>query len=143
MGKRRINLTSIDSVRPPIDVTFSHWDRQDYANNDTIRALSNELLSTTRELSKECPSFRESMSWFPSRMDASDGSPEDLQAVLEEQDAEMRLHLAMLLLIKDREVAKVQQEIATKIGQANSESHRKHFLRQQLDVIKGMLGVDQ
>ena len=157
MGKRRINLTSIDSVGPPIDVTVSHWDRQDYVNNDTIRALSSELLSMTRELSKESPSFRESMSWFPSRMDASDpfrladfcasivthGSPEDLQAVLEEQDAEMRLHLAMLLLIKDREVAKVQQEIAAKIGQANSESHRKHFLRQQLDVIKGMLGVDQ
>jgi Lon-like ATP-dependent protease len=157
MGKRRINLTSIDSVGPPIDVTVSHWDRLDYTSNDTIKALSNELLTMTRELSKESAMFRESMSWYPSRIDASDpfrladfcasivthATPEDLQAVLEEEDAEMRLHRALLLLFKDKEVAKVQQEIAAKIGQANSESHRKHFLRQQLDVIKGMLGIDQ
>lgn len=53
MPHRRIDLLSVDDVGPPVDVTVSHWDRlkyvrgEDSSRDDTIRALCQEVLSTS------------------------------------------------------------------------------------------------
>lgn len=111
LAHRRVDLQSVDDIGPPIDVTVSHWKRQDYpGTDDTIRALSNEIITTIREVAQTNQLFRENLQFFPMRVDANDpfrladfaasissaGSPEDLQAVLEEKDAEMRLHKALV-----------------------------------------------
>jgi hypothetical protein len=111
LAHRRVDLESIDDIGPPIDVTVSHWKRQDSSgSDDTIRALSNEIITTIREVAQTNQLFRENLQFFPMRVDANDpfrladfaasissaGSPEDLQAVLEEKDAEMRLHKALV-----------------------------------------------
>mgnify|MGYP005843546057 CR=1 FL=1 len=111
LAHRRVDLESIDNIGPPIDVTVSHWKRQEYpGSDDTIRALSNEIITTIREVAQTNQLFRENLQFFPMRVDANDpfrladfaasissaGSPEDLQAVLEEKDAEMRLHKALV-----------------------------------------------
>lgn len=111
LAHRRVNLESIDDIGPPIDVTVSHWKRQEFSgSDDTIRALSNEIITTIREVAQTNQLFRENLQFFPMRVDANDpfrladfaasissaGSPEDLQGVLEEQDAEMRLHKALV-----------------------------------------------
>lgn len=157
-GQRRVDLMSIDNVGPPIDVTVSHWDRlETTGNTDTIRALSNEILSTIREVAQMNELFRESITWFPARVDANDpfrladfcasiskaATPEDLQAILEEKDPEMRLHKALVLLNKEREVAKLQKEISAKVDEKLSELQRKHFLHESLKVIKKELGLEQ
>ena len=122
MAHRRIDLLSVDNIGPPIDVTVSHWDRLTYkigsdsTTDDTIRALSNEVLSIIRELAQLNPLFREHVTFFPTRVDANDpyrladfgaslttGSAEELQGVLEEKDAEIRLQKAHELLSKERE----------------------------------------
>lgn len=113
LAHRRVDLESVDKLGPPIDVTVSHWKKlqDDYAgSSDTIRALSNEIITTIREVAQTNQLFRENLTLFPMRVDANDpfrladfaasissaGSPEDLQAVLEEKDAEMRLHKALV-----------------------------------------------
>eukprot|EP00536_Pseudo-nitzschia_multiseries_P007187 jgi/Psemu1/240007/estExt_Genewise1.C_1660028 len=163
LAHRRVNLMSVDSLGPPIDVTISHWPRLDYTGpmaspDDTIRALINEILSTIREVAQINPLFRENVQFFSGRLDANDpyrladfaasvcsagSNPEDLQAVLEEKDAEMRLHKALVLLSKEREVSKLQQEIQSKVEEKMSESQRRYFLTEQLKSIKKELGMER
>ena len=138
---------SVDEIGPPIDVTISHWPRLDYSGgNDTIRALSNEVLTTIREVARLNTLFRESIQFFTMHLDPNDpyrladfaasvcsaGTPEDLQALLEEKDPEMRLHKALVLLSREREVSKLQQEISAKVEEKMSEAQRRYFLMEQL-----------
>jgi Lon-like ATP-dependent protease len=158
VAHRRIDLVSVDETGPPIDVTVKHWDRVNYTgSDDTIRALSNEILSTIREVAQLNPLFRESVQFFPMRVDANDPyrladfaasitsgtNPEDLQAVLEERDPEKRLNLALILLSKEREVSKLQQEISAKVEEKMTEAQRKYFLTEQLKSIKKELGMER
>jgi Lon-like ATP-dependent protease len=157
-GHRRVDLVSVDEIGPPIDVTISHWPRLDYTGgNDTIRALSNEILSTIRDVAQLNPLFRENVQFFTMHLDANDpyrlsdfaasvcsaGHPEDLQALLEEKDPEMRLHKALVLLSREREVSKLQQEISAKVEEKMSESQRRYFLMEQLKSIKKELGMER
>jgi Lon-like ATP-dependent protease len=158
LAHRRVDLTSVDQIGPPIDVTVSHWPRMDNKQqDDTIRALSNEIISTIREVAQVNQLFRENLQFFPMRVDANDpyrladfaasisaaGSPEDLQAVLEEPDAEMRLSKALVLLNREREVSRLQQEISAKVEEKMSEAQRKYFLTEQLKSIKKELGMER
>lgn len=158
LAHRRVDLVSVDEIGPPIDVTISHWPRLDYTGaDDTIRALSNEILSTIREVAQLNPLFRENVQYFSMRLDANDpyrladfaasvcsaGNPEDLQALLEEKDPEMRLHKALVLLSREREVSKLQQEISAKVEEKMSETQRKYFLMEQLKSIKKELGMER
>jgi len=168
LAHRRIDLLSVDSIGPPIHCTVKHWDRLKHStytssssssstnSDDTIRALSNEILATIRELAMINPLFREHVTFFPTRIDPKDpyrladfaaclttGSPEELQAVLEEKDAELRLHKALVLLSKEREVCKLQQEISKKVEEKMTETQRKYFLMEQLKSIKKELGMEK
>jgi Lon-like ATP-dependent protease len=159
---RRIDLLSVDNVGPPIDVTVSHWDRMVYNPtadtqiDDKIRALTNEVLSSIREVAQLNPLFRDHLRFFPNRVDASDpfrladfvatvstGTPEELQAILEEKDAEMRLHKALVLITKEKEVSKLQQEISAKVEEKMTDTQRKYFLNEQLKSIKKELGMEK
>jgi Lon-like ATP-dependent protease len=121
LAHRRIDLLSVDNIGPPIDTTVSHWEKliykmgKDNDMDDTIRALSNEILKAIRELAQHNPLFRENVTFFPTRVDSNDpyrladfaaslttGSAHELQAVLEEKDPEIRLHKALVLLSKER-----------------------------------------
>jgi ATP-dependent Lon protease len=158
LAHRRVDLVSVDEIGPPIDATVTHWPRLDYTgSNDTIRALSNEILSTIREVAQLNPLFRENVQFFSMRLDANDpyrladfaasvcsaGKPEDLQALLEEKDPEMRLHQALVLLSKEKEVSKLQQEISAKVEEKMSEAQRRYFLMEQLKSIKKELGMER
>jgi Lon-like ATP-dependent protease len=158
LAHRRVDLISVDEIGPPIDATISHWPRLDYTGeDDTIRALSNEILSTIREVAQINPLFRENVQFVSMRLDVNDpyrladfaasvsaaGKPEDLQALLEEKDPEMRLHKALVLLAREREVSKLQQEISAKVEEKMSEAQRKYFLMEQLKSIKKELGMER
>jgi Lon-like ATP-dependent protease len=166
MPHRRINLLSVDEVGPPIDVTVSHWDRlkyvrgEDSSRDDTIRALSQEVLGTIREVAQMNALFKEQVvNLVPSShmFDMNDpyrladfaaalsigGNTEDLQAVLEEKDPELRLHKSLVLLSKEREVSKLQREISAKVEEKMSEAQRKYFLTEQLKSIKKELGMEK
>jgi Lon-like ATP-dependent protease len=158
LAHRRVDLVSVDEIGPPIDVTIAHWPRLDYTgSDDTIRALSNELLSTIREVAQLNPLFRENVAYFSQRLDPNDpyrladfaasvcaaAKAEELQALLEEKDPEMRLHQALVLLSREREISKLQQEISAKVDEKMTEAQRKYFLMEQLKSIKKELGMEK
>lgn len=162
LAHRRIDLLSVDSIGPPIDATVSHWEKLAYkvgadsSLDDTIKALSNEILKAIRELAQNNPLFRENVTFYPMKVDANDpyrladfaaslttGTAADLQAVLEEKDAEMRLHKALVLLSKERELSKLQQEISRKVEEKMTEQQRKYMLHEQLKSIKKELGMEK
>jgi len=166
MPHRRVDLVSVDAVGPPVDVTVSHWDRltyvrgEDAARDDTIRALCQEVLGTIREVAGMNALFKEQVvSMVPSAhfLDMNDpfrladfaaslssgGESQDLQAVLEERDPEQRLHKALVLLSKEREVSRLQKEISAKVEEKMSEAQRKYFLTEQLKSIKKELGMEK
>jgi Lon-like ATP-dependent protease len=62
---------------------------------------------------------------------------------LEERDPEKRLNLALILLSKEREVSKLQQEISAKVEEKMTEAQRKYFLTEQLKSIKKELGMER
>jgi ATP-dependent Lon protease len=158
LAHRRVDLKSLDDVGPPIDVTVRHWPRTEYTGtNDSIRALSNEILSTIREIAQISALFRESLQFYPVRIDANDpyrladftasisssGTPDDLQAILEERDPEQRLHKALVLLNREKQVAFLQQEISKKVEEKMTEQQRKYFLNEQYKMIKKELGLER
>jgi ATP-dependent Lon protease len=154
-------LVSVDDIGPPIDVSVKHWSRMDYTdtgeNRDTIRALSNEILSTIREVAQMNPLFHESLRMNAIKFDPKDpfrladfaasittsGTPEDMQAVLEERDPEHRLKLVLRLVSREREVAKLQREISQKVEEKMTEAQRRYFLTEQLRSIKKELGMER
>ena len=162
LAHRRIGLLSVDNVGPPIDTLCSHWPKmyykmgEDKAQDDIIRALSNEVLKTVRDIAQTNPLFRENVNFYPMRVDSNDpyrladfaaslttGSPEELQNVLEEKDPEARLQMALELLSKERELSKIQQEISKKVEEKMSETQRKYMLTEQLKSIKKELGMEK
>ena len=167
MPHRRIDLLSVDDIGPPIDVTVSHWDRLTYvrgndsSRDDTIRALCQEVLSTIREVAQLNTLFKEQvvnlvpsshmfdmndpyrLADFAASLSINGGDVADLQSVLEEKDPELRLHKALVLLSKEREVGKLQKEISAKVEEKMSEAQRKYFLTEQLKSIKKELGMEK
>jgi len=166
MPHRRIDLLSVDEIGPPIDVTVSHWDRlqyirgEDSSRDDLIQALCQEVLSTIREVAQMNSLFKEQVvNLVPSShlFDMKDpyrladfaaslssgGEVAELQALLEEKDAEQRLHKALVILSKEREISKLQKEIGAKVEEKMSEAQRKYFLTEQLKTIKKELGMEK
>jgi Lon-like ATP-dependent protease len=160
LAHRRVSLESIDNLGPPIDATVRHWNRNAdvaVATNDTVRALVNEMIGTIREIAQVNPLFRENLQFFPMRVDANNplrladfaasisasGTPADLQAVLAEEDAEARLHQALVLLHREKEVSKLQREISQQVEEKMSDAQRKYFLTEQLKSIKKELGMER
>ena len=147
-----------------LDATVSHWPRLDYtgvgSNSDTIRALSNEVYAVLREVATINMMFRNNLQLFstltpigtndPYRLAdftasvcSASGKPEDLQEILEAKDPEIRLHKALVLATREKEVAKLQQEISAKVEEKMSEAQRRYFLTEQLKSIKKELGMEK
>ncbi len=77
---------------------------------------------------------------FAAAMTSADGHL--LQAVLEEKDLKERLRLALELLSKERELAKLQESISKQVEAKMSDQQRKYFLHEQLKQIKKELGLE-
>jgi ATP-dependent Lon protease len=61
---------------------------------------------------------------------------EELQKVLECENVEQRMFLALTLVSKERELAKLQQEIKKQVEEKITEQQRKYFLQEQYKNIR-------
>ena len=95
------------------------------------------------------PLSQELMQQYISRIDLSDpfkladfaavltsADGEELQRVLEAADPIERLNIALELLMKEKEVAKLQREIARQVDEKMSKQQREYLLKEQLKSIK-------
>jgi Lon-like ATP-dependent protease len=157
MAHRRLTIEEFQEIGPPLKVKVQHWARMKWdAGSDKIRALSNEVLTTVRDILRMNPLAQEYLQLYANRIDAknpfkladfaasitnADGL--ELQRVVECESPEDRLMLALELLTKEREVFKVQQQISQQVEEKISKQQREYFLNEQLKSIKKELGVEK
>jgi len=160
---RRCDFETLVDLGPPPRFGVEHWPKEvfeeaaeDDERSDLIRALSNEVVATIRELVQVNPLYREHMNFFTQRVDIGDpykladfaaalatGEPLQLQKALEARDVVDRLRLALELVSKERELGKLQQEISKQVEEKITAQQRTFMLHEQLKAIKKELGVEQ
>jgi len=180
-----VTLDDVQQLGPPLRLKVTHWDRHDpeskEASTDVVKAHSNQIIATIREIVKINPMIREQMNFFTQKVDMQDpykvrlrrrrwcptpalahpslppslpqladfaaslstGDGDEQQDVFAEPDVEMRLHKALLLLTKERELSKLQQEISAQVDEKISKKQRDFLLNEQLKSIKKELGLEK
>ncbi|KAE9001828.1 Lon protease [Phytophthora fragariae] len=157
VSQRRIAIDDIRDEGPPIRVNISNLDNPPFdPKSKLIRAYSNEIVATLREIVKMNPLFKDHMQYFSQRIDihnpykladfaasvtSADG--EELQQVMEEMSCEARLKKALELITKELELSKVQQTIKEQVEEKVSKNQRNYLLMEQLKAIKKELGMEK
>lgn len=157
VSQRRIAIDGVHDAGPPLRATINPLENVDFdPKNKLIRAYSNEIVATLREIVKLNPLFKEHMQYFSQRIDihnpykladfaasvtTADG--EELQQVMEEMSCELRLKKALELITKELELSKVQQVIKEQVEEKVSKNQRNYLLMEQLKAIKKELGMEK
>src|ERR1700733_8321834 len=124
--------------------------------DDTLKAYAISIISTIKELLKLNPLFKEELQIFLSHSDFTEpgkiadfavalttATREELQDVLEAFDVAQRIEKALVLLKKELDLSKLQQNINQKIETTITKVQKDFFLREQLKTIKRMLGIEK
>ncbi|CAB3408936.1 unnamed protein product [Caenorhabditis bovis] len=67
----------------------------------------------------------------------------ELQEMMDEPDVVKRLNIALLLIQKEKTVAKLKHDINKDVEKKVQDHHRKYLLNEQLKVIKKELGIEK
>ena len=124
--------------------------------NDQLKAYAISIISTIKKLLKLNPLFKEELQLFLSHSDFTEpgkladfavalttASRDELQDVLETFDVPSRIEKALVLLKKELDLSKLQQNINQKIENTISKGQKDFFLREQLKTIKKELGIEK
>eukprot|EP00890_Picochlorum_soloecismus_P006709 jgi/Picsp_1/863/NSC_04351-R1_protein len=157
LGHRRLRKTGVVSV-DPLRCSVLHMKDHNYdPNDDMLKATTMELISTLKELLHMHPLYNEQMRNFiqfgadfhdPSRLadlaaSLTSGDAHALQLVLEELSVPERTEQALLLLRKEANLVKLQQDIGKRVEEKISKDQRRYFLMEQLKSIKKELGIEK
>ena len=158
---RRILATGIKSKEPQVTLNVENLLNEPYKKNSTVvKALSQEIISTTKDIAKMNQFFREQLAQsqyllantnlmddpalladFAASLTSAD-APE-LQEVLESLVVEERMRKALVLLKKELVNARVQYDIGKEVEERITRRQREHFLGEQLKSIKKELGIER
>ncbi|XP_043276795.1 lon protease homolog, mitochondrial isoform X2 [Venturia canescens] len=129
-----------------------------FRQTEEIKALTQELIKTIRDIISMNPLYRESLQQMLHQGQRVVDNPvylsdlgaaltgadaQELQEVLEEMDILKRLRLSLALLKKEYELSKLQQKIGREVEEKVKQQHRKYILHEQLKVIKKELGLEK
>ncbi|EDV21094.1 uncharacterized protein TRIADDRAFT_38259 [Trichoplax adhaerens] len=147
---------------PLLMITSENWAHLPYDKDPelktTIKAISQEIMDTVRKLIKLNPVYYESLQHLieanrkmvedPNHLadfaaSLTTSEPEELQAVLAEQDIRARLLLSLELLKKECALAELQHQIGKEVEEKNVNMQRKYLLQEQLKIIKRELGIEK
>ncbi len=123
---------------------------------DKLKAYSISIISTIKELLKLNPLFKEELQIFLSHSDFTEpgkiadfavalttATRDELQDVLETFNVPKRIEKALVLLKKELDLGRLQQNINQKIETTISKGQKEFFLREQLKTIKKELGIEK
>lgn len=157
LGHRRLRATGVSST-DPLRLSVLHLRDESYnPHDDMLKATTMEMISTLKELLHLHPLYNEQMRNFIqfgadfhdlSRLadlaaSLTSGDSAALQAVLEELSVPERAERSLLLLRKEAELVKLQQDIGRRVEEKISKDQRKYFLMEQLRSIKKELGLEK
>lgn len=153
----RIVLKKPKTQSKPLKASFiPHFDHPENEDDELIKAYSTSILTTTKELLKLNPLFKEELQVFLGHSDFTDpgrladysvalttATRDELQDVLEAFDLKVRSEKALLLLKKELDLNQLQNTITQKIEANISKSQKEYFLKEQLKTIKKELGLEK
>jgi Lon-like ATP-dependent protease len=157
LGHRRLRKLGT-MKRDPMVVKVEHLKDEKFdANDDIIKATTNEVVATIKDLLKTNPLHKETLQYFAQNFNdfqdppkladlgASMCSADDaqLQHVLELLSVKERLDATLELLKKEVEIGKLQADIGKKVEEKISGDQRRYFLMEQLKSIKKELGMER
>ena len=157
LGHRRLKKTGVCSF-DPLRLSVAHLKDAPYdRNDDMLKATTMELISTLKELLHMHPLYNEQMRNFiqfgadfhdPSRLadlaaSLTSGDSHALQLILEELSVPERTEQALILLRKEANILKLQQDIGKRVEEKISKDQRRYFLMEQLKSIKKELGIEK
>jgi len=122
--------------------------------DDESKAYSIALLDSIKELIRLNPLFSEDLKQYLGRFSFNEpglladfaasitsAEAEELYEVLATQAIQPRLNLALLLIKKELEIARLQNEISAEVNEKLTKHQREFFLKEQLKVIQKELGL--
>ncbi|KAF7399688.1 hypothetical protein HZH68_008280 [Vespula germanica] len=144
--------------QPILMVEVVNVTHEKFRQTEEIKALTQELIKTIRDIISMNPLYRESLQQMLHQGQRVVDNPvylsdlgaaltgadaQELQQVLEEMDILKRLRLSLALLKKEYELSKLQQKIGREVEEKVKQQHRKYILHEQLKVIKKELGLEK
>lgn len=168
-GIRRIKITKevsehnradwfLGDSKPSILVVETEHFRSDrYKENNQVKAVSQEIVQTIRDIVTMKPLSNELLEQILQQNQSvlnnviylcdlgaalTSAAPDELQNVMEEASIPDRLMLTLQLLKKEVELTKLQLKIAEEVDSKIKQMHKKLILMEQLKVIKKELGED-
>ncbi len=125
-------------------------------NDDESKAYSISILDSIKELIRVNPLFSEDLRQYLSRFSfnqpglladfaasITSAEADELYHVLETRPVHKRMHLSLLLLKRELEIARLQNEISAEVNDKISKHQREFFLKEQLKVIQKELGLSK
>jgi ATP-dependent Lon protease len=152
-GVSRFRITGWLSRTPPylVEVEYPEIEEED---EDSVRAYAMAIINTIKELLPLNPLYNEGLKNYLQNFSPREPSPltdfaaalttatgDELQDVLETLPLLKRMEKVLLLVKKELEVAKLQNQISEEVNEKISEQQRQFFLREQLKVIQRELGI--
>ncbi|EDW35332.1 GL20881 [Drosophila persimilis] len=146
-GSPPVLIVEVENVKLPV-----------YKQTPEVKALTQEIIKTLRDIITMNPLYRESLHQMLHQnqrvvdnpiylcdlgASLSSGDPEELQNILEEEDIPKRLQLSLTLLKKEQELSRLQAKIGREVEEKVKQQHRKYILQEQLKVIKKELGIEK
>ncbi|XP_012261810.2 lon protease homolog, mitochondrial isoform X2 [Athalia rosae] len=144
--------------QPLLMVEVVNVTHEKFRQTEEIKALTQEVIKTIRDIISMNPLYRESLQQMLHQGQRVVDNPvylsdlgaaltgadaQELQQVLEEVDIPKRLMLSLALLKKEYELSKLQQKIGREVEEKVKQQHRKYILHEQLKVIKKELGLEK
>uniref|UniRef100_A0A182YIQ7 Lon protease homolog, mitochondrial n=1 Tax=Anopheles stephensi TaxID=30069 RepID=A0A182YIQ7_ANOST len=154
--KRR--LLKDGEQQPLLMVEVENVKHESFKNTEEVKALTQEVIKTIRDIITMNPLYRESLQQMLHQnqrvvdnpvylcdlgASLSAAEPAELQEILEEMDIPKRLMLSLSLLKKELELSKLQAKIGREVEEKVKQQHRKYILQEQLKVIKKELGIEK
>jgi Lon-like ATP-dependent protease len=151
-------VTDDSAAQPLLMVEVENIQHDSFTQNQEVKALTQEVIKTIRDIITMNPLYRESLQQMLHQnqrvvdnpvylcdlgASLSAAEPAELQAIMEEMDIPKRLMLALSLLKKELELSKLQAKIGKEVEEKVKQQHRKYILQEQLKVIKKELGIEK
>uniref|UniRef100_A0A0K2T6K6 Lon protease homolog, mitochondrial n=1 Tax=Lepeophtheirus salmonis TaxID=72036 RepID=A0A0K2T6K6_LEPSM len=165
MAHRRIKIMGSHNEDPEVTdqilcVDTINMEAEPFETNDEVKALTQEVIKTIRDIIALNPLYRESLQQMLSigqrvvdnpiylsdlgaALTGGGGETYELQEVMEELNIPKRLSLTLGLLKKEYELSKLQQKIGKEVEEKVKSVQRKYMLQEQLKVIRKELGMEK
>ncbi|GDY13556.1 Lon protease [Planctomycetota bacterium] len=152
----RFAVESMQSSEPVVLVRGRVVRPQVDAGDQQVRALAMAIVQSLKTLVSHNPVYGDEIKLVLANFNNLDGpgrladisaslttaKRDELQAILETEDVQARMHKVLLLLAKEDELAQLKTKIAGQIEQKVGEHQRKFFLNEQFKAIKQELGME-